>query len=79
MSLQKISLTLAAAAVGGMVATTVNSAAGLTLTPPSGDTSSTQTATNATVDRDAHSYAPVVPTNICSDPSLPCEPGETHH
>jgi hypothetical protein len=76
MLLKRIALGAAGFAVAGMVALTVTSVglpAPATAVDPSGPATS-----SVTVDRDPHSNSPVMPISICADPTLACEPGETH-
>ena len=78
MLLKRIALGAAGFAVAGMVALTVSS--GFLSAPSVADDTdpSAPEESSVTVDRDPHSNSPVMPTSICADPTLACEPGETH-
>ena len=78
MLLKRIALGATGSAVAGMVALTVYSAG---LSAPAATNEADPSApheSSVTVDRDPHSYSPVMPTSICADPTLACEPGEAH-
>jgi len=78
MLLKRIALGATGSAVAGMVALTFYSAS---LSAPAAADEADPSApdeSSVTVDRDPHSNSPVMPTSICADPTLACEPGETH-
>jgi 3-oxoacyl-(acyl-carrier-protein) synthase len=78
MVLKRIALGAAGFVIAGMMALTVSS--GLLSAPAAADEAdpSAPDESSVTVDRDPHSNSPVMPTSICADPTLACEPGETH-
>lgn len=76
MCIKGVSAVTGISAIGCMIALAFGDGVvpGSTATP-SGDSGSSGA---ATLDRDPHSFSPTRPANPCPDPSLACEPGETH-
>ena len=78
MLLKRIALGTSGSAVAAMVVLTVYSA-GLSAPAVANEADpSAPHESSVTVDRDPHFNSSVMPSSICADPTLACEPGETH-